>query len=80
MPVPANLTWKNGRLPVTKNFTAAFSGKTDERLKSYVFRILRRLESRFSPQEVLLKDPGDMVFFEKPSTLVDKAGTRILKF
>ena len=38
------------------------------------------LESRFSPQEVLLKDPGDMVFFEKPSTLVDKAGTRILKF
>jgi endonuclease YncB( thermonuclease family) len=39
------------------------------------------LESRFSPQEILLKDPGDMVFFEKPSTLLDATGKkRILKF
>lgn len=46
MPVPANVTWKNGRLPVTKTFTVAISGKTDERLKSYIFRVMRRLEGR----------------------------------
>lgn len=46
IPVPANLIWKNGRLPVTKNFTVAVSGKTDERLKSYIFRVMRRLEGR----------------------------------
>ncbi|HEY0458086.1 MAG TPA: family 20 glycosylhydrolase [Pyrinomonadaceae bacterium] len=46
MPVPANVAWKSGRLPVTKNFTVAVTGKTDERLKNYVFRIMRRLEGR----------------------------------
>lgn len=46
MPVPANLSWKNGRLPVTKNFSVTLSGKTDERLKSYIFRVMRRLEGR----------------------------------
>lgn len=46
MPVPANIVWKNGRLPVTKNFTVALTGKTDERLKSYIFRVMRRLEGR----------------------------------
>jgi hexosaminidase len=46
MPVPANVNWKNGRLPVSKNFTVAVSGKTDERLKQYIFRVLRRLEGR----------------------------------
>lgn len=46
MPVPANVNWKNGRLPVTKNFSVAVAGKTDERLKSYIFRVMRRLEGR----------------------------------
>lgn len=46
MPVPANIAWKNGRLPVTKNFMVALSGKTDERLKTYIFRVMRRLEGR----------------------------------
>lgn len=46
MPVPANVVWKNGRLPVTNNFSVAVAGKTDERLKSYIFRIMRRLEGR----------------------------------
>jgi hexosaminidase len=46
MPVPANIAWKSGRLPVAKNFTVAVSGKTDERLKNYIFRVMRRLESR----------------------------------
>lgn len=46
MPVPANVTWKDGRMPVTKNFTVAVTGKTDGRLKSYIFRVMRRLEGR----------------------------------
>jgi len=46
MPVPANVAWKNGRLPVTKTFAVAVSGKTDERLKSYISRVMRRLEGR----------------------------------
>lgn len=46
MPVPARVEWQNGRLAVTKNFTVALTGKTDERLKNYVFRTLRRLEGR----------------------------------
>jgi len=46
MPVPANTVWKNGRLPVTKDFSVALIGKTDERLKSYVFRAMQRLEGR----------------------------------
>ena len=46
MPVPANVSWKNGRLNVTKNFTVAVKGQTDERLKSYIFRVMRRLEGR----------------------------------
>lgn len=46
MPVPASVNWKNGRLPVSKNFTVAVRGQTDERLKSYIFRVMRRLEGR----------------------------------
>lgn len=46
MPVPANLSWKTGRLYVIKTFTVAISGKTDERLKSYISRVMRRLEGR----------------------------------
>ena len=46
MPVPANLAWKTGRLSVNKNFTVAVKGQTDERLKSYIFRVMRRLEGR----------------------------------
>jgi hexosaminidase len=46
MPVPARVAWKSGRLPVTKDFTVAVAGMTDERLKNYVFRAMRRLEGR----------------------------------
>ncbi len=46
MPVPANVNWKDGRLPVTKSFTVTVKGQTDERLKSYVSRVLRRMEGR----------------------------------
>jgi hexosaminidase len=46
MPVPASFSWKNGRLPVTKDFSVAVKGKTDQRLKDYIFRVMRRLEGR----------------------------------
>ncbi len=46
MPVPASVAWKNGRLAVNKSFSVAISGKTDERLKSYLSRVMRRLEGR----------------------------------
>jgi hexosaminidase len=46
MPVPANVSWQSGKLNVTKNFTVAVKGQTDERLKSYIFRVMRRLEGR----------------------------------
>ncbi|HEX8250883.1 MAG TPA: family 20 glycosylhydrolase [Pyrinomonadaceae bacterium] len=46
MPVPLSVNWKTGRLPVTKAFTVAVKGQTDERLKKYIFRVMRRLEGR----------------------------------
>jgi hexosaminidase len=46
MPVPASVTWKNGRLPVAKTFSVAVKGQSDERLKSYIFRAMRRMEGR----------------------------------
>jgi hexosaminidase len=46
MPVPSSVNWQSGRLNVTKNFTVAVKGNTDERLKSYIFRVMRRLEGR----------------------------------
>ncbi|MGI8467395.1 MAG: beta-N-acetylhexosaminidase [Pyrinomonadaceae bacterium] len=46
MPVPANITWKDGRMPLTKSFTVAVKGQTDERLKSYIDRVIKRLEGR----------------------------------
>jgi hexosaminidase len=46
MPVPASVSWKTGRLPVTKGFTVAVKGQTDERLRKYIFRVMRRLEGR----------------------------------
>ncbi|CAN5873901.1 hypothetical protein BH20ACI4_BH20ACI4_09310 [soil metagenome] len=46
MPVPANLQWQEGRLPVSKDFTVSVRGKTDQRLKDYIFRMMRRMEGR----------------------------------
>jgi len=46
MPVPMSVNWRSGRLPVTKTFAVAVQGQSDERLKSYVFRVMRRLEGR----------------------------------
>jgi hexosaminidase len=46
MPIPATVVWKTGKLTVSKNFAVAVKGQTDERLKAYVFRAMRRLEGR----------------------------------
>src|SRR5687767_12128231 len=46
MPVPSSIAWREGGLPITKSFTVAFTGQTDERLRKYVFRVLRRLDGR----------------------------------
>jgi hexosaminidase len=46
MPVPSNVAWKAGRLTIDKTFSVSISGRTDERLKAYVFRVMRRLEGR----------------------------------
>jgi len=46
MPVPASVTWRDGRLSVDKSFSFAFAGKTDERLRQYLSRAMRRLEGR----------------------------------
>lgn len=46
IPVPASVNWKSGRLNVSKDFTVAVKGQTDERLKNYIFRVMRRIEGR----------------------------------
>ncbi|MEQ1762103.1 MAG: family 20 glycosylhydrolase [Pyrinomonadaceae bacterium] len=46
MPVPASVAWRDGRLPVDKNFSFKLAGQTDERTKQYVSRVMRRLEGR----------------------------------
>ena len=46
LPVPANVTWRDGRLPLTKAFNVVMTGQTDDRLRAYAFRALRRLERR----------------------------------
>lgn len=55
MPVPANVNWKEGRLPVTKAFNVSVAGTTDERLKTYIFRVMRRMEGR-----TVLEFPRDL--------------------
>ncbi len=55
MPVPANVSWKSGKLPVSKIFSVAVAGKTDERLKDYISRVMRRLEGR-----TILELPRDL--------------------
>lgn len=46
MPVPASAEFVAGRLAVTKSFTVAATGHSDERLRAGVDRMMRRLEGR----------------------------------
>ncbi len=71
MPVPASVNWKSGRLNLTKNFAVAVKGKTDQRLKDYIFRAMRRLEGRtvmsFS-RDILENNDGARLLIEAAST------------
>jgi hexosaminidase len=71
MPVPANVNWKTGRLPLNKGFSIALTGQTDDRLRSYVFRAMRRLEGRTVlelPREILTNPQGAALVIETHST------------
>ena len=46
MPVPAKIRFADGRLNLGKDFPVAVKGKPDARLAGYLFRAMRRLESR----------------------------------
>ena len=46
MPVPASLTIATGRVPLGMSTTVALAGVSDDRLRSAVQRMMRRLESR----------------------------------
>jgi len=46
MPVPASVQFGPGRLALTKSFTVAATGHTDERLRAGIDRVMRRLEGR----------------------------------
>ncbi|MCU1288519.1 MAG: Beta-N-acetylhexosaminidase [Acidobacteria bacterium] len=71
MPVPASVNWKSGRLPVSKTFSVAIKGQTDERLKSYIFRVMRRLEGRTIlelPREYAIDASSAQLLIETQST------------
>ena len=46
MPVPAEVRFNAGRLPITKSFQAAAAGHVDARLRAAIDRAVRRLEGR----------------------------------
>ncbi|MDQ3801565.1 MAG: family 20 glycosylhydrolase [Acidobacteriota bacterium] len=71
MPVPASVIWREGRLPVTKSFAVAVKGQTDERLRKYIFRVMRRLEGRTVlelPRELFNNTDGAPLLIETGST------------
>lgn len=79
MPVPAAVEWRDGRLPVTANFSVAIKGPADERLNAYVFRVMRRLEGRTVltlPRELSADSSGAGLLIETRSagTAVPKLG------
>lgn len=46
LPVPASLQFKEGRLPITAQFTVAVRGHNDARLQAGIERMARRLDAR----------------------------------
>ncbi|HYG82069.1 MAG TPA: family 20 glycosylhydrolase, partial [Pyrinomonadaceae bacterium] len=46
MPVPASVSFRQGRLPITASFTVATRGHADDRLRAAIDRAARRLEGR----------------------------------
>ena len=70
MPVPAKVTWRDGRLPVMKTFNAALRGQTDERLRQYLFRVMRRLEGR-----TVMELSRELAIDPSSATLLIEAGS-----
>ncbi|HKO61977.1 MAG TPA: family 20 glycosylhydrolase [Pyrinomonadaceae bacterium] len=65
MPVPASVQLETGRLPITANFTVATKGHADDRLRSALLRMTKRLAGR-----TVLTLPLELVTDENAATLV----------
>ena len=75
MPIPASVQLQPGRLPITSGFTVAVKNFADDRLRSGIARMLRRLEGR-----TVLTLPADLAIDEATATLVvqcERAGETI---
>src|ERR1041384_1514364 len=65
MPIPASVQLQPGRLPITSGFTVAVKNFADDRLRTAIARMLRRLEGR-----TVLTLPADLSTDEATATLV----------
>src|ERR1041385_2100383 len=65
MPKPASVQPQPGRLPITSGFTVAVKNFSDDRLRSGIARMVRRLEGR-----TVLTLPADLATDEAAATLV----------
>ncbi len=65
MPVPASVQLQTGRLPITNTFTVAIKGHADDRLRSAIARMSRRLAGR-----TVITLPPDLAIDENAATLV----------
>lgn len=78
MPVPASIVWGDGRLPVDKTFTFRLAGRTDERTRQYVSRVLRRLEGRtlfeFSRKQSSSAEPTLLVETASSGSAIPRLG------
>ncbi len=75
MPVPASVQLQAGRLPITKAFSVATEGHTDDRLRAGVVRMIRRLAGR-----TVMTLPLELAVDQNTATLViqcDQAGAPI---
>ena len=75
MPVPASLQTQTGRLPITSSFSVLVKNYADDRLRSGIARMLRRLAGR-----TVLTFPAEMATDESAATLVvqcDRAGEAV---
>jgi hexosaminidase len=75
MPIPASVQLQPGRLPITTGFNVAVKNFTDDRLRSGIARMVKRLEGR-----TVLTLPADLATDEAAATLVvqcERAGETI---
>src|SRR5256885_10118135 len=65
MPIPASVQLQPGRLPITSGFTVATKNFSDDRLRTAIARMLKRLEGR-----TVLTLPAELSTDEAAATLV----------